>query len=57
MTLTCMERALSLAEEPEVISEVWYNLGHIGLNLGKINPRIKILNKNSNLKVFFHKRM
>ena len=30
MTLTCMERALSLAEEPEVIADVWYNLGHIG---------------------------
>ena len=37
MTLTCMERALSLAEEPEVVADVWYNLGHIGLNLGDVN--------------------
>ena len=30
-----MERALSLAEEPEVVADIWYNLGHIGINLGE----------------------
>ena len=29
-----MKRALSLAEEPEVVADIWYNLGHIGINLG-----------------------
>ena len=33
MTLACMERALSLADE-EVLGDVWYNLGHIGLAIG-----------------------
>ena len=32
-----MERALSLAEEPEVVADIWYNLGHIGINLGECN--------------------
>ena len=32
-----MERALSLAEEPEVVADIWYNLGHIGINLGEFN--------------------
>lgn len=36
-SLTCMERAISLAEDPETKADVWYNLGHIGLNLGDIN--------------------
>lgn len=30
MTLTCFERALSLAEEV-TLSEVWYNIGHVAL--------------------------
>lgn len=30
MTLTCFERALSLAEEP-LIAEVWYNIGHLAV--------------------------
>lgn len=37
MTLTCMERALSLSEEAETTADVWFNLGHIGLNLGDVN--------------------
>ena len=37
MALTCMERALSLGQDPETKADVWYNLGHIGLNLGDIN--------------------
>ena len=42
MTLTCMERALSLAEEPEVIADVWYNLGHIGKKNASSFREIKI---------------
>lgn len=30
MTLTCFERALSLATD-ESVADVWYNLGHIAL--------------------------
>lgn len=30
MTLTCFERALSLATD-QGIADVWYNLGHIAL--------------------------
>lgn len=30
MTLTCFERALSLAEEV-TLAEVWYNIGHVAL--------------------------
>ena len=37
MALTCMERALSLAEETETVADVWFNLGHIGINLGDTN--------------------
>ena len=37
MALTCMERALSLSEETETVADVWFNLGHIGLNLGDTN--------------------
>ena len=37
MALTCMERALSLGQDPETKADVWYNLGHVGLNLGDIN--------------------
>lgn len=35
MTLTCFERALSLAEEV-TLSEVWYNIGHVAL-VGRID--------------------
>ena len=37
MALTCMERALSLSEETETVADVWFNLGHIGLNLRKFS--------------------
>ena len=30
MTLTCFERALSLAEE-QTLAEVWFNIGHVAL--------------------------
>ena len=30
MTLTCFERALSLADEV-TLAEVWYNIGHVAL--------------------------
>ena len=30
MTLTCFERALSLADEV-TLSDVWYNIGHVAL--------------------------
>ena len=30
MTLTCFERALSLAEE-QVMAEVWFNIGHVAV--------------------------
>ena len=30
MTLTCFERALSLAEE-QTMSDVWFNIGHVAL--------------------------
>ncbi|KAG7168174.1 Tetratricopeptide repeat protein 8-like [Homarus americanus] len=36
MTLTCFERALSLATNQSV-ADVWYNLGHIALGIGDIN--------------------
>lgn len=42
MTLTCFERALSLAEEV-TLSEVWYNIGHVAL-VGHINTGFHSLN-------------
>ncbi len=37
MTLTCFERALSLATD-ENMADVWYNIGHIALvNKAKLN--------------------
>ena len=30
MTLTCFQRALSLAED-KMAADVWYNIGHVGL--------------------------
>ena len=30
MTLTCFERALSLAEE-QTMADVWFNIGHVAL--------------------------
>jgi tetratricopeptide repeat protein 8 len=30
MTLTCFERALSLATD-ETMADVWYNIGHVAL--------------------------
>lgn len=42
MTLTCFERALSLAEEV-TLSEVWYNIGHVAL-VGHINTGSHNLN-------------
>ena len=37
MSLTCLERALSLSDEAETTADIWFNLGHIGLNLGDTN--------------------
>ena len=34
MSLACMDRALSLTEDDETQSEVWYNIGHIALAMG-----------------------
>lgn len=31
MTLTSLERALSLAENEEETADVWYNLGHVAV--------------------------
>lgn len=33
MTLTCFERALSLADEV-TLADVWYNIGHVALGIG-----------------------
>ena len=30
MTLTCFERALSLADE-NTVSEIWFNIGHVAM--------------------------
>ena len=34
MSLTCMERALGLADEDEAKADVWYNIGHVALAMG-----------------------
>ena len=31
MTLTCFERALSLADDDLVLADVWFNIGHVAL--------------------------
>ena len=35
MTLTCFERALSLATD-ENMADVWYNIGHVALGIGDL---------------------
>ena len=37
MTITCLQRALHVAEDPEVLAEVWYNVGHLSLGIGDVN--------------------
>ncbi|XP_065449570.1 tetratricopeptide repeat protein 8 isoform X1 [Chrysemys picta bellii] len=37
MTLTSLERALSLAENEEEAADVWYNLGHVAVGIGDLN--------------------
>ena len=37
MTLTCFERALSLATDDLTIAEVWYNIGHVALVSNKLH--------------------
>ena len=37
MTLTCFERALSLATE-EMVADIWYNVGHVALVSGFFSP-------------------
>lgn len=34
MVVTCFERALLFAESDEVISDIWYNIGHVALGSG-----------------------
>ena len=36
MTLTCFQRALTIAED-ETLAEVWYNVGHLSLGIGDVN--------------------
>ena len=36
MTLSCFERALSLADDNNM-SEVWYNLGQVAVGIGDLN--------------------
>ena len=36
MTLTCFQRALTIAED-ETLAEVWYNVGHLSLGIGGVN--------------------
>ena len=44
MTLTCFERALSLATDDVTLADVWYNIGHVALvRLKQMND----LNQNS----------
>ena len=40
MTLTCFERALSLATE-EMVADIWYNVGHVALVSGFVSPKHK----------------
>ncbi|XP_071963658.1 tetratricopeptide repeat protein 8-like [Antedon mediterranea] len=37
MTLSCFERALSLANDDNSIADVWYNIGHVALGIGDTN--------------------
>ena len=37
MTITCLQRALDAAQEPEILAEVWYNVGHLSLGIGDVN--------------------
>jgi tetratricopeptide repeat protein 8 len=37
MTLSCMERALDGSTDDGLMGDVWYNLSHLGLQLGDTN--------------------
>ena len=37
MTITCLQRALHIAEDQETLAEVWYNVGHLSLGIGDVN--------------------
>ncbi|XP_034317339.1 tetratricopeptide repeat protein 8 isoform X2 [Magallana gigas] len=56
MTLTCFERALSLAEEV-TLSEVWYNIGHVALGIGDMTLayqafRLTLANNNDHAEAY-----
>ena len=36
MALSCFDRALGIADSDETRSEVWYNIGHIGIGIGDL---------------------
>merc|ERR550525_1816087 len=37
MTITCLQRALHIAEDQDILSEVWYNVAHLALGIGDVN--------------------
>ncbi|XP_033115930.1 tetratricopeptide repeat protein 8-like [Anneissia japonica] len=37
MTLSCFERAISLAPDDNSVADVWYNIGHVALGIGDTN--------------------
>lgn len=47
MTLTSFERALSLAENEEEVADVWYNLGHVAVGIGRYEPGPSVLQAGS----------
>ncbi|KAJ3286767.1 Tetratricopeptide repeat protein 8 [Borealophlyctis nickersoniae] len=43
MSLSCFERALMCADDDSVVAEIWYNLGHIGINVGDLTLAYRCL--------------
>ena len=37
MTITCLQRALHIAEDQDILAEVWYNVAHLALGIGDVN--------------------